>query len=123
MSRRWQWDFEDEPRPPRQPDPPPPPPPPLPALTEAPGSQRARIRRRRGGALIGLGVVAALIFALSGSGGKRHAAGATQARGHARTGAALGGGPTGESGAGGERAGAAALGHPPVRRARRPRGR
>src|SRR2546429_2486139 len=117
MSRRWQWDFEDEPRPPRQPDPPPPPPPPLPALTEAPGSQRARIRRRRGGALIGLGVVAALIFALSGSGGKRHAAGATQARGHARTGAALGGGPTGESVAGEQRAVEATLAYTPFVRA------
>jgi peptidoglycan/xylan/chitin deacetylase (PgdA/CDA1 family) len=117
MSRRWHWDFEDEPRPPRPPDPPPPPPPPLPALSEAPGSQRARIRRRRGGALLALALVAALIFALAGSADKRRHAAAAQDRGHARSGAALGGGPSGESVAGEQRAVAATLAYTPFVRA------
>jgi peptidoglycan-N-acetylglucosamine deacetylase len=118
MSRRWHWDFEDEQRPPRPPETASPPPPPLPQLTEAPGSQRARIRRRRGGALLALAVVAILIIALGGgSGGKRHAGGISQARGQGRAAGALGDGPSGQSAASEQHAVAATLAYTPFVRA------
>lgn len=124
MSRRWHWDFEDEQRPPRPPDPPPPPPAsPLPPLTEVPGSHRARIRRRRGGALVALALVAILIVALSGSQGKRNAAGIAQARGQGRTGAAHGGAPAGPTAADEQRAVAATLAYTPFVTAGGARGR
>lgn len=70
MTRRWNWDFEDErERAARRRSAPPPPP--LPGATPtaaAPHERSAQFRRRRGGALLAVGVIAVLIVAaLSGS--------------------------------------------------------
>jgi peptidoglycan/xylan/chitin deacetylase (PgdA/CDA1 family) len=70
MSRRWNWDFEDEPRATRVRLPRPPA---LPLIDPPQLARRARFRRRRVGAAITLALVVALIVALL-AGSDHHAA-------------------------------------------------
>jgi peptidoglycan/xylan/chitin deacetylase (PgdA/CDA1 family) len=84
MSRRWNWDFEDEhgggkaaPSAPRRPPPPSAPPP------SAPSPREAQVRRRRVGAGVALvALIALLAIVLSSSGGHARAS-TTSARGPA----------------------------------------
>jgi peptidoglycan-N-acetylglucosamine deacetylase len=75
MTRRWKWDFEDEPGAARTPSPPvlPVPSPPVLAAPTGAGAGAAQHRRRRtAAALVLLGSIVLLIVAFSGSGGHSH---------------------------------------------------
>jgi peptidoglycan/xylan/chitin deacetylase (PgdA/CDA1 family) len=88
MTRRWKWDFEDEPAAARTPSPPalPVPSPPVLAAPTGRGAGAAQHRRRRSAAaLVLVGLIVLLIVALSGSGGhsRRSHAASTAASGRA----------------------------------------